>query len=66
MNDREQTSKRLIELKSQHRDMDQAIAALIANHDCDNLQVQRLKKRKLALKDRITRLESSLLPDIIA
>jgi len=66
MNDREQTSKRLIELKSQHRDMDQAIAALIANPDCDNLQVQRLKKRKLALKDRITRLESSLLPDIIA
>lgn len=66
MNDFEQASKRLIELKSQHRDMDQAIAALTANPDCDNLQVQRLKKRKLALKDNITRLESRLLPDIIA
>ena len=66
MNDFEQASKRLIELKSQHRDMDQAIAALTANPDCNNLQVQRLKKRKLALKDNITRLESRLLPDIIA
>ena len=66
MNDREEVSQRLIELKTQHRDMDQAIATLIASPDCDYLQVQRLKKRKLVLKDHITRLESNLLPDIIA
>ncbi len=63
---REEMAKQLVDLQTEHRDLDQAIAALTAAADYDRLQVQRLKKRKLSLKDHITRLESKLLPDIIA
>ncbi|MBM3518022.1 MAG: DUF465 domain-containing protein [Alphaproteobacteria bacterium] len=66
MPDQEELHQRLIELKTEHRDLDMAIATLLAASGYDPLQVQRLKKRKLALKDLITRLESYLLPDIIA
>lgn len=53
-------------LKVEHRDLDEAIARLSDQVPFNNLHLQRLKKRKLALKDHITRLESNLLPDIIA
>lgn len=58
--------KRLAELKTQHRDLDDEINHLVENTPFDQLEVQRLKKRKLALKDQIMKLESNLLPDIIA
>jgi hypothetical protein len=56
----------LARLRQEHRDLDAAITALAAASGADHLQVQRLKKRKLALKDRIGFLEDQLLPDIIA
>ena len=58
--------RKLEELKSEHRDLDDVIARLSEAATRDQLQIQRLKKRKLALKDQIIRLESALLPDIIA
>lgn len=58
--------RRLLELRSEHRDLDAAIAALEESGSFNPLQVQRLKKRKLSLRDQILRLESLLLPDIIA
>jgi hypothetical protein len=56
----------LAKLRQEHRDLDAAIDALHANSRPDSLQVQRLKKQKLSLKDRISLLEDRLLPDIIA
>ncbi|ANY78340.1 hypothetical protein BB934_08895 [Microvirga ossetica] len=56
----------LARLKQEHRDLDMAIDALESMVAGDQLQVQRLKKRKLALKDVIIRLEDQLTPDIIA
>jgi hypothetical protein len=53
-------------LKTEHRDLDEAIARLSEQVPADNLELQRFKKRKLALKDLIAKLENSLLPDIIA
>jgi len=53
-------------LKQEHRDLDSAIDALTAVSGSDVLQVQRLKKRKLQLKDRISQVEDQLFPDIIA
>ncbi|WP_421999738.1 YdcH family protein [Reyranella sp.] len=53
-------------LKSEHRDLDEVIDRLIEKPPFDQLQLQRLKKRKLGLKDEILRLESRLIPDIIA
>ena len=53
-------------LKEEHRDLDSAIEALTLTGAADRLQLQRLKKRKLALRDRMTRLEDDLTPDIIA
>ena len=62
--------KRLEMLRSEHRDLDAAIAALSDAGDgggfVDQLQIARLKKRKLQLKDRIAIIEDTLLPDIIA
>lgn len=52
-------------LKGEHRDLDEAIGAL-AERDGDTFTVRRLKKQKLALKDRIRKLEDQLTPDIIA
>ncbi|AXK41816.1 MULTISPECIES: YdcH family protein [Erythrobacter] len=69
MNEQE-LRKRLASLRSEHRDLDVAIAALAdagaQSGFVDQLQMARLKKRKLALKDRIAAIEDVLLPDIIA
>ena len=56
----------LARLQQDHRDLDAAIAALQASPGSDIIQVQRLKKRKLQLRDRITFIEDQLTPDIIA
>ena len=52
--------------RQEHRDLDQAITALYDTATSDRLMIQRLKKKKLQLKDKITRLEDRLTPDIIA
>lgn len=57
---------RIAELQTEHRDLDDAIAALNEGGSGNHLQVQRMKKRKLMLRDQISRLESLILPDIIA
>ncbi len=62
----EQLHAMLEELRSEHRDLDDVIQQLIERAPFDQLQVQRLKKRKLALKDQISQLEGLLIPDIIA
>ncbi len=66
MEDIKDVNKYLAELKTQHRDLDDEINHLVENAPFDQLEVQRLKKRKLVLKDQIMKLESNLLPDIIA
>ncbi len=53
-------------LREEHRDLDAAIDALLRAGQADQLQVQRLKKRKLILRDRLSRLEDEVTPDIIA
>lgn len=58
--------KRLEMLKTEHSDLDAAIAALTEAGSTDQLQIARLKKRKLRLKDQIAIIEDTLLPDIIA
>lgn len=57
---------RLSQLRLEHRDLDAAIEALRASVNNDQLQLARLKKRKLRLKDEIQALEDQLIPDIIA
>ena len=56
----------LARLQQEHRDLDAAIAALAGSPGSDLIQVQRLKKRKLALRDKILQIEDRLTPDIIA
>jgi len=56
----------LARLRQEHRDLDAAIDALQGSPAADILQVQRLKKRRLGLRDRITFIEDQLTPDIIA
>jgi hypothetical protein len=58
--------RELAELRQEHRDLDLAIAALIESGTADTIRIQRMKKRKLALRDRIAELEDRRLPDIIA
>jgi hypothetical protein len=62
----EELRHRLAALQEEHRDLDAAIAALTDQNSHDQLQVQRLKKRKLQLKDQMIHINSQLLPDIIA
>jgi hypothetical protein len=64
--DTEALRAKLAALKSEHRDLDDVIARLSERAPFDQLQLQRLKKRKLLLKDQISKIESELLPDIIA
>lgn len=66
MDDIETLREKLIELQREHQDLDDVIHRLATHQPVDFLQLQRLKKRKLSLKDMIQRIESQLLPDIIA
>jgi hypothetical protein len=58
--------EQLARLQQEHRDLDAAIAALIFSPGSDLIQVQRLKKRKLVLRDKIRAIDDQLTPDIIA
>ena len=58
--------KKLKEYEEEHRDLDQILIQLQEKHTVDFLQIQRLKKRKLVLKDRIAHLQNDLEPDSIA
>jgi hypothetical protein len=58
--------EKLRQLRIEHRDLDDVIARLTLDIHADELQLKRLKKRKLMLKDQITRLESQLIPDLNA
>lgn len=62
----EQIQAMLEQLRSEHRDLDDVIQQISERLPFDQLQVQRLKKRKLIIKDQIARLEDQLIPDIIA
>lgn len=64
-NDRELRDE-LVKLRAEHRLLDDEILSLEMNGSTDQLTVRRLKKKKLALKDQITKIEDRLLPDIIA
>jgi hypothetical protein len=66
MTDTELLRGKLAELRLEHRDLDDVIARLAETAPMSQIQLQRLKKRKLMLKDQIILLESKLLPDIIA
>jgi hypothetical protein len=62
----EELRRRLETLRQEHRDLDRAIEALGQSDIVDQLQLARLKKRKLLLRDMIVRFENELIPDIIA
>jgi hypothetical protein len=64
--DLEALKAKLAVLKTEHRDLDDVIARIAERAPFDQLQLRRLKKRKLLLKDQISQIESELLPDIIA
>ena len=64
--ERRELQDQLARLQQEHRDLDAAITALQHSPGSDQLQVQRLKKRKLYLRDRIAHIEDQLTPDIIA
>jgi hypothetical protein len=64
--DEEQLAERLGVLRTEHRDLDAAIDALRQTGSTDQLQLARLKKRKLRLRDEIVSIEDTLVPDIIA
>lgn len=66
MSEQEALRLKLAELELEHRDLDDVIARLTERAPYDQLQLQRLKKRKLVLKDQISHIEAELLPDIIA
>ena len=66
MDDQESLRRRLAALQSEHRDLDDVIARIAEKGPFDQLQLQRLKKRKLMLKDQIERIRSRLIPDVIA
>jgi hypothetical protein len=61
-----QRLQKLRTLRIEHRDLDEVISRLQLDYGVDELQIKRLKKRKLMLKDQITRLESELIPDLNA
>lgn len=68
MDEQEEQSllRQIEELKTEHRDLDDVIEEVARSGTFNQLQIQRLKKRKLAIKDEINRLQSMLIPDIIA
>jgi hypothetical protein len=66
MDETEALKKKLSDLKAEHRQLDDEISGLLKSGTFDQLEIQRLKKRKLSLKDKILQVKSRLLPDIIA
>lgn len=66
MNDPQALRERLEAMRLEHRDLDDVIRRLTESDSHDRIQLQRLKKRKLLLKDQISTIENLLLPDIIA
>lgn len=64
--DERELREQLARLRAEHRELDVQIMAEAASPLCDQLQIKRLKKRRLALKDKIAAIEDQLLPDIIA
>ena len=66
MDETEPLKKKLSDLKAEHRQLDDKISGLLEFGNVDQLEIQRLKKRKLSLKDEILQVENQLLPDIIA
>lgn len=64
--EREQILQRILLLETEHRDLDDVIRRLVADPAQDALQLQRLKKRKLSLKDQLERLRARVIPDLIA
>ncbi len=62
----EEIRAKLEELRTQHRDLDDVIARIVEEVPFDQLRMQRMKKRKLQLRDQIAGLEDQLIPDIIA
>ncbi len=64
--DQESIKRRLEQLRSEHRDLDDVIGQVSNDSTYDQLRIKRLKKRKLAIKDQITQLEGRLVPNIIA
>ena len=64
--ERAQIEARILALETEHRDLDDVIARLVGDPIQDQLQLRRLKKRKLLLKDLIARLRDRLIPDIVA
>ena len=65
-NDQQQQLRWLETLRTEHRDLDVAINHLMSSRHHDNMRIQRLKRRKLKLKDAIHKLESELIPDLDA
>ena len=66
MNENSKLLKKLKEYEQEHLDLDQILIQLQEKHTVDFLQIQRLKKRKLVLKDKISEIKNKLEPDIIA
>ncbi|MEW5729332.1 MAG: DUF465 domain-containing protein [Pseudomonadota bacterium] len=62
----EEIRRQLAELRTEHRDLDDVINRMAEDPHVDQLMMQRMKKRKLGLKDQIAKLENQLIPDIIA
>ena len=66
MSDEEQIETKLIQLETEHRDLDDAIRSMEDGVYVDQIQLKRLKKKKLQLKDTIEQIKSSLIPDVPA
>ena len=66
MTDKDILENQLVELRREHRELDESIKDMAATAPYDPIELQRMKKRKLHIKDEIARLDSALLPDIIA
>ncbi len=66
MMDSQANDQRLVSLRIEHRDLDDVISKLVVDHETDDIRMRRMKKRKLALKDEIAKLESNQLPNLIA
>ena len=66
LDDPSEIARKLVELKVEHRDLDHVIARLVHDPQSDELQIKRLKKRKLRIRDMISYLENKLIPDLDA